>query len=56
MLEESSFPYDIPAGTPEDAKIIIGPAARKVKNVGKPPKSSSKRPVTRLQPPPKLFI
>ncbi|SFD68156.1 YqfQ-like protein [Bacillus sp. OV194] len=56
MLEESSFPYDIPAGTPEDAKIIIGPAASKVKNVAKPPKSSSKRPVSRLQPPPKLFI
>ncbi|MDN4074785.1 VrrA/YqfQ family protein [Fictibacillus terranigra] len=56
MLDESSFPYDIPAGTPEDAKIIIGPAAGKVKNKSLPAKTVKKRPVKRVQPPPKLFI
>ncbi|MDN4525416.1 VrrA/YqfQ family protein [Fictibacillus fluitans] len=55
--ESSSFPYDIPEGTPEDAKIIIGPAAApKVKNIQAPPKALKKGPVKKLQPAPKLFI
>lgn len=60
MLDESSFPYDIPEGTPDNAKIIIGPAAgkkAKAKNVPTaPPAAQQKRPVQRLQAPPKLFI
>ncbi|WP_164988833.1 VrrA/YqfQ family protein [Fictibacillus sp. S7] len=58
--ESSSFPYDIPEGTPEDAKIMIGPAAApaapKVKNIQAPPKALKKGPVKKLQPAPKLFI